>query len=320
LRHGLSAGARAKQNSFVMKPIYITPSIIFFFFINFSFNTIAQTTVLYNQEATDSHGNLILLGKTTRERLQQEPFAAWFNKNYSEYVIDSATAALMKPLINDKQFVIFMGTWCGDSRREVPRMYKMLDHLGVEPSRIQLINTSNHDTAYKQSPGHEERGLNIHRVPVLLVYENNKEIGRIVESPVTSLEKDLAAIINKRAYVPRYQGVPYLDSLFQASSLRKINRRINRVAEHLTPLVQSPSELHSYGNIQWALQQTGKAITVFRINTLLFPAKAPVWNALGAACIKQGDKSAAITYYRKAVELQPDNTEALARLQELKAK
>ena len=100
-----------------------------------------------------------------------------------------------------------MGTWCGDSRREVPRMYKILDYCQVNLSRIQLVNLNNSDTAYKQSPGHEERGLNILRVPTLLIYENGHEVGRLVESPVTSLEKDMLAIVTRQPYEHRYRSL-----------------------------------------------------------------------------------------------------------------
>jgi hypothetical protein len=67
-----------------------------------------------------------------------------------------------------------------------------------------LITLNNSDTAYKQSPGHEERGLNIRRVPTLLIFENQREVGRVVESPVTSLEKDILAIVTGQPYEHRY--------------------------------------------------------------------------------------------------------------------
>jgi thiol-disulfide isomerase/thioredoxin len=160
-----------------------------------------------NMEATDKKGNLILLGKTTRQRLAQAPFNTWYTKNYESYTIDSNTASQVKPLLRNKHFLLFMGTWCGDSRREVPRIYKILDYCQVKPSQIQLINLSNSDTAYKQSPGHEEQGLNIRRVPTLLIFENKREVGRIVESPVGSFEKDLLDIVSGQPYEHRYKNL-----------------------------------------------------------------------------------------------------------------
>jgi hypothetical protein len=48
--------------------------------------------------------------------------------------------------------------------------------------------------------------LNILRVPTLLVYENGHEVGRVVESPVISLEKDMLAIVTRQPYEHRYRN------------------------------------------------------------------------------------------------------------------
>src|SRR5918992_210336 len=130
-----------------MKSIHISCIIACIFFVH-STDLIAQTT--YNYEVKDKNGNIVLLGKSTRERLQQAPFDSWFNTTYTDYVIDSAHANQLKALMKGKRFVIFIGTWCGDSRREVPRLYKLLDYCGVSPSQIELVNVDYHDSAYKQ--------------------------------------------------------------------------------------------------------------------------------------------------------------------------
>jgi thiol-disulfide isomerase/thioredoxin len=191
-----------------MKSVHITVIAISIFVIAACTPKMAnQPTQPVNIETTDKKGNLILLGKCTRERLAQPPFDVWYTKNFDSYTVDSSTANQIKPLLKNKRFLLFMGTWCGDSRREVPRIYKILDYCKVKPSQIQLITLNNSDTAYKQSPGHEEQGLNIRRVPTLLIFENQREVGRVVESPVTSLEKDLLAIVTGQPYEHRYKNL-----------------------------------------------------------------------------------------------------------------
>jgi hypothetical protein len=191
-----------------MKSTYITVIVISIFVIAACTPKMAnQPAQPVNIETTDKNGNLILLGKCSRERLAQPPFDVWYTKNFAAYTVDSSTANQIKPLLKNKRFLLFMGTWCGDSRREVPRMYKILDYCNVKPSQIQLITLNNSDTAYKQSPGHEEQGLNIRRVPTLLIFENQREVGRVVESPVTSLEKDLLAIVTGQPYEHRYKNL-----------------------------------------------------------------------------------------------------------------
>lgn len=266
----------------------------------------------------DATGNTHLLGKGPREQLIQAPYDTWFNKNYADYTIDSNTANQLKPLLKNKQFVIFMGTWCGDSRREVPRMYKLLDYCGVKPAQIQLIHVNNHDTAYKQSPQHEERGLHIFRVPDLLVYEkNNKEIGRIVESPVASLEKDLLAIAANKAYTPKYPGTAYLISLFQSPEWMPTKGALEQAAEQLRPLIPHWGELASFGRVLLIGGETDKAIDANRINTLLYPAEPGAFNYLAIAYVKKGNTVAAKECCQKALQLQPGNQQAIAMLDQL---
>jgi hypothetical protein len=191
-----------------MNTSYITVIVtLFFLFIACTHKIANNQSLPVNVEATDKKGNLILLGKTTRERLAQAPFDTWYTKNFNSYIVDSTTASQVKPLLRNKRFLLFMGTWCGDSRREVPRIYKILDYCRVKPTQIQLVNLNNSDTAYKQSPQHEEQGLNIRRVPTLLIFEGQSEVGRVVESPVTSLEKDLLAIVTGQPYEHRYRNL-----------------------------------------------------------------------------------------------------------------
>ncbi|WP_315816541.1 thioredoxin family protein [Paraflavitalea speifideaquila] len=202
-----------------------------------------------NIEYKDAGGNINLLGTSSRERLTQAPFDTWFNTNYAAYTIDTLAANQLKTLVKDKQFLIFMGTWCGDSRREVPRMYKLLDYCGVKPSQIQLVNVNNHDTAYKQSPTHEERGLYISRVPDLLVYDNKQEKGRIVELPVTTLEQDLLTILTNKAYSPRYPATAYLTNLFQSPQWMSTPASHQKAAEQLRPMASYWGELTSFGRV-----------------------------------------------------------------------
>lgn len=160
-----------------------------------------------NQLTKDENGNDMLLGCCTREALNREPFAAWFNTNYFNYKVDTSLITSLKQNMQRKQFLLFMGTWCGDSKREVPRILKVLDYCGVRDEQVKIVMVSNAESMYKQSPAHEEKGLNILRVPTLIVYENNTEINRLIEYPVESLEKDLLKILERQLYKPNYTKI-----------------------------------------------------------------------------------------------------------------
>lgn len=277
----------------------------------------AQAAPVHATEYKDAAGNTHLLGNTPRERLTQAPFDTWFNKNYTDYTIDTNTANQLKPLLKNKQFVIYMGTWCGDSRREVPRMYKLLDYCGVKPSQIQVINVNNHDTAYKQSPQHEERGQYIFKVPDLLVYENNKEKGRIVETPVATLEKDLLAIADNKGYAPKYPGTAYLISLLQSPQWMPTKATLEQTAEQLRTSITNWGELASFGRVLLIGGETDKAVDAMRINTILFPAEPGAYNYLAMAYIKKGNTTAAKECCQKVLQMQPGNQQAIALLNQL---
>jgi thiol-disulfide isomerase/thioredoxin len=84
-----------------------------------------------------------------------------------------------------------MGTWCSDSRREVPRMLKVLDIIGFPKENLSIINVDRN----KKGIADEADDLNIELVPTFILYEDEKEIGRIIETPEETLEKDLVRIV-----------------------------------------------------------------------------------------------------------------------------
>ena len=149
-------------------------------------------------------GNTLLLGKISVHQLEQPPFGEWYRKEYTSYNPDINTSDSLRSLVRSYRFELFLGTWCGDSRREVPRIMKLLDAMGVKSSAVTIIAVGNRDTLYKQSPNHEEQGKEIYRVPHLNIYRNGKEIGRVTETPVTSWERDMLAIIRGEQYLPKY--------------------------------------------------------------------------------------------------------------------
>lgn len=93
-----------------------------------------------------------------------------------------------------------MGTWCGDSKRETPRFYKVLEAAEFDLKNLEMITVNRG----KKTPDNLERGFNIFRVPTFIFYKNGKEIGRYVEYPRKSLEKDMLDILTGKPYKHSY--------------------------------------------------------------------------------------------------------------------
>ena len=65
---------------------------------------------------------VILLGPIERSTLGGDPYRIWFDEQYGGYQLDTLTLAPLAESLVDVDIKIFLGTWCQDSRREVPRV------------------------------------------------------------------------------------------------------------------------------------------------------------------------------------------------------
>ena len=137
----------------------------------------------------------ILIGYGNREGMEQEPFSRWFDVGYSTYQLNDSLINLIKKMpLSNIYVTIVLGTWCPDSRREVPRFFKDADALKIPDDHIKIIYVDRDKTA----PDIDLALLHIERVPTFIFYRHKNELGRIVENPVTSLEGDMKKILTKK--------------------------------------------------------------------------------------------------------------------------
>jgi len=164
----------------------------------------AETTTETSETAVEEEKEElpILVGIKERDDLTAEPYlSAWFGDTYQTYNVDEALVKKVAPLLEGVQIKLFMGTWCEDSQREVPQFFKILDKvLFNEVKGLTLITV----TRDKDTPDHLEEGLDITNVPTIIFYKDGKELNRIVESPVVSLEDDMLRILSGKTYKHTY--------------------------------------------------------------------------------------------------------------------
>ena len=145
--------------------------------------------------------SVMLLGKANKTGLLRDPFRIWFADGYKNYNPDPETMEKLKPLLKNVDINVFMGTWCSDSQREIPHLYKILEASGFDENKLTLIAV----TEEKNTPQNYEAGLNIEYVPTMIFSREGKEMGRIVESTVETLEKDMLAILGGAHYKHTYE-------------------------------------------------------------------------------------------------------------------
>src|SRR5699024_8834777 len=128
-------------------------------------------------------------GPITKKQMEESRYTKrWFEPRYKRYKPSGEAMETIKKNINDYKIVAFMGTWCPDSHRDVPRFYKILDEAGYDMDNLKVY-ALNHGM---HSKTHEEKDLNITNVPTFIFYKNGKEVNRYVEHARQSLAKDIA--------------------------------------------------------------------------------------------------------------------------------
>jgi len=135
----------------------------------------------------------VLVGFCDEKGLKKGEFGIYFNSQYETYSPKAKTIEKLKARINDYEIKIVFATWCSDSKLQLPRFYKILDLVDFNKSQLETIGVDRTKNALIVNIA----SLNIELVPTFIIYKHGEEIGRIVESPIKSLEDDLLKIITK---------------------------------------------------------------------------------------------------------------------------
>ncbi len=77
------------------------------------------------------------------------------------------------------------------------------------------------------------------------------------------------------------------------------------------------SSINASGYRHLANGDIATAISVFELNTVTFPDSANAWDSLGEALMAKGAHEVAIRYYRKSLELDPENSNAALMIERM---
>jgi thiol-disulfide isomerase/thioredoxin len=97
---------------------------------------------------------------------------------------------MIRQVHGDVSIIVFLGTWCPDSKHEIPRFLKIADLAGIPADSTRLYGLDRS----KKSPDGSTEKYEIRKVPTFIFLKNGQEVGRITEFPQTTLEGDMLAI------------------------------------------------------------------------------------------------------------------------------
>jgi len=267
-------------------------------------------TPIVNIEYKHSNGQKVLLGHCSPAVMQAGIYQEWYGRSYDSYAVEADLSKQLKPLLDGKAIEVFAGSWCGDTRREIPRLMKILETVDFDTAQqLTLIFVDNSKELYKQSPQHEEAGKAIHRIPTIIVYEDGKELNRIVETPVNSLEQDLVDILSGKPYQSNYYAVTYWQQISGVD--KKLSaEQLDDLAKAIKGISRNPSEFNGYSYALSAQGRLTEAINVLELNTRLYPADPIAYSNLAKLYVEMGAYREAKEKLEKVLELQRDNEEA----------
>lgn len=260
----------------------------------------------------DGRGNQHLLGTAKVSDFKKEPFKEWFDKVYSDYTVNKEILEKVDAHYDPEiEIKVFLGTWCGDSKRQVSRFAKLIDHSKIDFSNTEFICLDNREGKTKQGPNREESGMNIHRVPTFIFYKNDEEIARIVEEPVNSLEKDIAQIYAGLPTRPNYIAANYVSTILSKHSIEESDSLFTTHLRYLSRVAKHEGELNTLGYVLLAAEKYPEALSVFKLNTKIYPESSNVHDSLGEAFMITSNKEEAIKCYLQSYHLDPENENAV---------
>ncbi|MDT8392731.1 MAG: thioredoxin family protein [Bacteroidales bacterium] len=133
----------------------------------------------------------ILIGHCDRAGLTEGEFGESFAAEYKAYDIEKKLIKKIRKHDHDYVIVLILGTWCHDSKLQVPRFYRIIDEARIPAGTMKVICVD----GYKKGGEVSIANYDIEFVPTFIFYRNGQEIGRIVEQPDASLEQDFYNII-----------------------------------------------------------------------------------------------------------------------------
>ncbi len=84
---------------------------------------------------------------------------------------------------------VYFGHWCSDSVKNVPAFIKIMEELDNDSYQVEYWSVPEEKEKRK-----EVNGRKLEKVPTFIVFFEGKEVGRIIENPLVSIENDLANI------------------------------------------------------------------------------------------------------------------------------
>lgn len=143
-------------------------------------------------------------GEIDQQDMENSDYTSnWFGAIYQSFnpEMEKEDLQKIKDHIKEYKIITFMGTWCPDSKREIPKLYKILEKADYDMDNI-TVYTLDHG---KKSDKGYEKDWHITNVPTIIFLKDGKEVNRFVEHARQNITTDIAKIVSGEPYKNFYE-------------------------------------------------------------------------------------------------------------------
>jgi hypothetical protein len=117
---------------------------------------------------------------------------AWLS-GWRQYVPDPVLLDSLRAKVRSGIHIeVYFAFWCDDSKNNVPKFVAIMDALGAQQIRVRYLETERKKSKEQQYYVEDKK---VERIPTFIVYDDEKELGRIVENPAKDMLEDLFGIL-----------------------------------------------------------------------------------------------------------------------------
>lgn len=160
---------------------------------------ITTTSADYATLKDEKNGQVVYKGIFSYRDMEQQPTFHWLVEGMDNYTPDATATDYLKQVMGNYKLLIFIGTWCEDSQRLLPQLYKVLQTINRNWEDVMIIGMDRAKTTNTNEGQQLAKLYNITLLPTIIVLNsNNEEAGRIVETTQKNIEWDLTEIVSGR--------------------------------------------------------------------------------------------------------------------------
>ncbi|CAN5543247.1 hypothetical protein BH10ACI1_BH10ACI1_06010 [soil metagenome] len=122
-------------------------------------------------------------------------------------------------------------------------------------------------------------------------------------------------------YKPQKSLREIATELLQANDLKSFKAKVIEYKNNpINAYLNFESEINTIGYRLLGMKKNDEAVEIFKLNVELYPESFNVYDSLAEGYMNQGNKELAIKFYKKSLEINPNNTNAIGQIEALEKK